>query len=289
MKHQRYFRGKDQVTLMRLIKEKTGYSFSSTGILSQAFRRRSYCVEESGKSNESLEFLGDQVISYYVMKLIAQRSITMNIESDYSSRFGERGLTAIKHRLTSNELFSAIVDEWEIAEYMIVGKCDEQNRVDQQTKVKADLFEAIIGAIAVASNWDQTVLETAVSRALNLEVRLQEIVENEYNWYSITVDNAIMRLKELAEKERCSMPKYEFWDLGKDANGNPVWGCSAYILNDETFIHRSVRASSKKEAQKACAYLILCEQLEMQNLYGINKFFPIWIYRDGKMTPDMLM
>ena len=54
MKHQRYFRGKDQVTLMRLIKEKTGYSFSSTGILSQAFRRRSYCVEEGGKSNESL-------------------------------------------------------------------------------------------------------------------------------------------------------------------------------------------------------------------------------------------
>ena len=74
--------------------------------------------------------------------------------------------------------------------------------MDQQTKVKADLFESIIGAIAIDSKWDSMVLETAVKQSLNLDDRLQDIIRNDCNLVTININNAVTVLKELAEKEQ---------------------------------------------------------------------------------------
>ena len=289
MRRQKYFNGQDKHKLKLLIQEKTGYCIRSSSALSQAFRRRSFCVEQEGKSNEMFEFIGDQVLSYYVVKIFSDRCCALNIEGDYAFRIRENYFTSLKQELVSNETLASIIDDWGIAEYLIVGRSDERNQVDQQTKVKADLFESIIGAIAVDSMWDPTVLETAVRNALNLDDRLQAIIQNDYNSMTVNIDNAVTVLKELAEKEQCSMPKYDFSGpehLGYDKDGNPIWHCSSSIVNDITGIIRGVFASSKKDAKKAVAYLMLCEHLQMQNQYGPNAFYPIWIYKDGKLIPD---
>ena len=289
MKRQKYFNGQDKQKLKLLIQEKTGYCIRSSCALSQAFRRRSFCAEEEGKSNEMFEFIGDQVLSYYVVKIISDRCCALNIEGDYSFRIRENYFTSLKQDLVSNEVLASIIDEWGVSEYLIVGRSDEKNQVDQQTKVKADLFESIIGAIAIDSKWDPLVLETAVRKALNLDDRLQAIIQSDYNSMTINIDNAVTVLKELAEKEQCSMPKYEFSGpevFGYDKDGNPIWHCSSSIINDITGIMRGVFASSKKDAKKAVAYLMLCEHFQMQNQYGPNAFYPTWIYKDGKLIPD---
>ena len=289
MKRQHYFFGEEEQKLKALIREKTGYCIQSREVLSQAFRRRSYCAECGGKSNEMFEFLGDQILSCYAVKIISERCVCMNIEGDYSFRIRENHFTSLKQELVSNEALAVIIDDWGVLEYLIVGKCDEKNQVDQQTKVKADLFESIIGAIAIDSNWDPIVLEAAVRKALNLDDRLQAIIQSDYNSMTINIDNAVTVLKELAEKEQCSMPKYEFSGpevFGYDKDGNPIWHCSSSITNGTTGIIRIVFASSKKDAKKAVAYLMLCEHFQMQNQYGPNAFYPTWIYKDGKLIPD---
>lgn len=289
MRKQKYFNGQDKQQLRLLIQEKTGYCIRSSCALSQAFRRRSFCAEQEGKSNEMFEFLGDQVLSYYVVKIISDRCCALNIEGDYAFRIRENYFTSLKQELVNNELLASIIDEWGISEYLIVGRSDEKNQVDQQVKVKADLFEAIIGAIAVDSRWDSMVLETAVRKSLNLDARLQNIILNDYNSITINIENAVTVLKELAEKEQCSMPKYDFSGpeaFGYDNNGNPIWHCSSSIVNDITGIIKGVYASSKKDAKKAVAYLLLCEHFQMQNQYGPNDFCSTWIYKDGKLVPE---
>ena len=289
MKRQKYFNGQDKQKLKLLIQEKTGYCIRSSCALSQAFRRRSFCAEEEGKSNEMFEFIGDQVLSYYVVKIISDRCCALNIEGDYSFRIRENYFTSLKQDIVSNEVLASIIDEWGVSEYLIVGRSDEKNQVDQQTKVKADLFESIIGAIAIDSKWNPVVLETAVRKSLNLDDRLQAIIQSDYNSMTINIDNAVTVLKELAEKEQCSMPKYEFSGpevFGYDKDGNPIWHCSSSIINDITGIMRGVYASSKKDAKKAVAYLMLCEHFQIQNQYGPNAFYPTWIYKDGKLIPD---
>ena len=226
MRRQKYFNGQDKQKLKLLIQEKTGYCIRSSCALSQAFRRRSFCVEQEGKSNEMFEFIGDQVLSYYVVKIFSDRCCSLNIEGDYAFRIRENYFTSLKQELVSNETLASIIDDWGIAEYLIVGRSDEKNQVDQQMKVKADLFESIIGAIAIDSKWDPTVLETAVRKSLNLDDRLQAIIQNDYNSMTVNIDNAVTVLKELAEKEQCSMPKYDFSGpehLGYDKDGNPIW------------------------------------------------------------------
>lgn len=286
MRRQKYFNVQDKIYLKKFIQEKTGYCIRSSCALSQAFRRRSFCVEDSGRSNEMFEFIGDQVLNYYVVKIISELCSSLNIEGDYSFRIRENHFTSLKQELVSNEVLAEIIDDWALAEYLIVGRTDEKNQVEQQTKVKADLFEAIIGAIAVDSKWDPVVLETAVKQALNLEERIQSIIQNDYNSITINMDNAITILKELGEKEICSMPKYDFSDLGYDKDGNPIWHCSCSVINDITGISRGVYASSKKDAKKAVSYLLLCEHFQMQNQYGVNDFYPIWVYKNGKLMPD---
>ena len=289
MKRQHYFFGEEEQKLKALIREKTGYCIQSGGGLSQAFRRRSYCAECGGKSNEMFEFLGDQILSYYAVKIISERCVCMNIEGDYSFRIRENHFTSLKQELVSNDALAEIIDAWGVLEYLIVGRCDEKNQVDQQTKVKADLFESIIGAIAIDSKWNPVVLETAVRKSLNLDERLQAIIQSDYNSMTINIDNAVTVLKELAEKEQCSMPKYEFSGpevFGYDKDGNPIWHCSSSITNDTTGIIRIVFASSKKDAKKAVAYLMLCEHLHIQNQYGPNAFLPIWNYKNGRLTPN---
>ena len=109
-----------------------------------------------------------------------------------------------------------------------------------------------------------------MKKSLNLDDRLQDIIQNDYNSKTINIDNAVTVLKELAEKEQCSMPKYDFSGpekLGYDKNGNPIWFCSSSIVNDITGIGRGVFASSKKDAKKSVAYLLLCEHFQMQNQY----------------------
>lgn len=289
MKRQKYFDTRDKAEIRKLIQEKTGYLISSDCILCQAFRRRSFCAEEGGKSNEMLEFIGDQVLSYYVVKIISDRCGSLNIEGDYAFRIRENNFTSLKQELVSNEVFARIIDDWAISDYLIVGISDEKNQVNTQTKVKADLFEAIIGAIAIDSKWDPAVLEATVKNALDLDERIQAAIENDFTSKNVNIDNAISVLKELAEKELCSAPEYDISGpeaMGYFEDGAPKWACRCSTINDVTGITRVVFASSKKEAKRASAYLVLCEHFQIQNQYGVSDFYPVWIYRDGRLMPD---
>lgn len=288
MKKEKIFYTKELNVLCRTICEKTGYYFRDYSLLTQAFTRSSYSAECGGESNEILEFIGDQVLSYFVVKIIAERVGALNGDCEYAFRVRENKFTAIKQELVCNEALAKIIDEWGIAEYLVVGKSDFANEVDKQPKIKADLFEAIIGAIAVGSNWNAEILEKAVIRSLSIEEKLKAVVKSDYRPENFSMENAVSTLKELAEHGECTPPEYDYGtpeNLGYDKDGNPIWACACSIINDKTGVVRQVWASSKKAAKRAAAYLVLCEHFELQNEYGENSKAPNWIYKDGKLRP----
>ena len=49
-----------------------GYRFNNPGLLEQAFTRRSYSEENGGENNEVLEFYGDKVLDFIVVKLFSE-------------------------------------------------------------------------------------------------------------------------------------------------------------------------------------------------------------------------
>lgn len=276
----------NELTRLRdVIFEKSGYWLKKT-YLEQAFTRKSYSVQSGEENNEKFELIGDRVLSYYVIKAIVEKFGAQNFDHKFNLRIPERVLSNLESQIVNNETLANIIDEWGIAEFLMVGKCDEDNRIDQQIKPKADLFEAILGAIAIDSKWDSTVLELAVKKMISLENRLEEFAEKQYRPTNCSIENAVTTLKEIAEKGFCSVPKYEYGspnEFGYDKNGNPIWCCTCSIMNDKTGIIRQVWCSSKKDAKKAAAYLVLCEQFELQNEYGINSKSIAWEFYNGKL------
>ncbi len=282
-------RGQEKLEARRIIQDKTGYFIKSTNILNQIFRRSSFAAETGQNSNEIFEFIGDQVLSFYVVKIVAERCGSLSLTDDYTFRIRENQFTLIKQALVNNETLAKIIDDWDMAKYLLLGRSDIKNDVVKESKVKADLLEAIIGAIAVESNWDSEILELAVSKALKIDETIKTMIESDTKVRYIDIDNAVTTLKEMAENGQCTMPKYEFVgpeSIGYDSDGNPKWSCSCTIINDKIGLTKNVYSTSKKDAKKATAYLILCEHLGMQNKYGPNDWFGIWIYKDGKLIPD---
>ena len=111
MKKEKIFYTKELNVLCRKIYEKTGYYFRDYSLLTQAFTRSSYSAECGGESNEILEFIGDQVLSYFVVKIIAERLGALNGDCEYAFRVRENKFTAIKQELVCNEALAKIIDE----------------------------------------------------------------------------------------------------------------------------------------------------------------------------------
>ncbi len=285
MKETKKFTGKERQTLKDVVAEKTGYIIVSNAILIQAFTRSSYSAVEGGENNEVLEFIGDRVLDFYVTKSITKRFGARGDDGSYSFRVRENRFTEIKSEITSNKALAKIVDEWDIVKYLVVGKSDLQNNVGEQEKVKADLFEAILGAIATATNWNSEILERAVSKMLSIEDALENIVITDYRPVEVTLDNAINTLNEMAGHHICDYPTYEITgpeNLGYDEEGNPKWHCACAVGN--LGITRGVLSNSKKISKKAAAYLVLCDHFELQNEYGSNSKLPGWTWKDGQLV-----
>ena len=162
--------------LKELILQQIGnYRFKNPQLLKQAFTRRSFTEENGGDNNEVLEFIGDKVLDIAVIRYLVKRFSNAINEKDYhatysserameafSSSLKEGELTKLKQRLVQKDTLARRVDELGIADFLIMGKGDIQNNRSQDNSVKEDLFEAIIGAIAIDSNWDFEKIQEAV-------------------------------------------------------------------------------------------------------------------------------
>ena len=143
------------------IEKKIGYRFDDKSLLKLAFTHSSYANENKVASNEKLEFLGDSILNFCV--------------ADYLFRKGggnEGTLSVMRSKIVSEPPIARCVDGLDIIGHLAcgVGESHNQNKSDA---VKADLFEAVVGAvyldcddIAVCQSFIIKHLGTAVNDAL---------------------------------------------------------------------------------------------------------------------------
>lgn len=179
MRKKKGYTPQEQEKLKKIIQERTGYRIKSDKLLEQIFTRSTYSARKGGENNEVLEFIGDQVLSYFLVKKLSRFCGDWNDEGEYIFRLREHHLTTIKQELVCNENLCQIIDSWGVAKYVVAGPKDWPNELDDQPKARADLFEAILGAIALESGWNPEILEQAVHKMLSLDKRLAVLVPKE--------------------------------------------------------------------------------------------------------------
>ena len=176
--------------------EKTlGYEFNNKTLLEQAFTRRSYTAENGGESNEVLEFIGDSVLGMIIVKHISEyysrketsseifekylKEVDSNFKNhvnkmQFGSELNEAELSELKIALVQRSSLAAATEKCGFHDYLIMGKSDIEGGVQNEASVKEDLFEAIIGAVAIDSRWNMTIIEEIVLRLLEVDRVLEE-------------------------------------------------------------------------------------------------------------------
>jgi ribonuclease-3 len=190
--------------VIRKIEEILGYRFQNPALLRQAFTRSSYTNEmlqaktpADTDSNEVLEFIGDSVLSAVLATILIRRCGSLG-ERGLTCPLDEGDLSRIKSNLSDKRALSGIVRELGLAKHLRVSRGDLANGILEEASPQEDLFESIIGAIALDCNMDLGVLIPILER-LDRPDRLTEQPKAQKDPKST--------VKEYCEKNRLS---YEF-------------------------------------------------------------------------------
>ncbi|MBR7064227.1 MAG: hypothetical protein IKI31_03685, partial [Treponema sp.] len=145
------------------------YQFKNKKLLLQAFTRKSYSEENPEfQNNEILEFYGDEILDFFVTKQM-HKQFSKIINGMLVSEKNEDELTKLKSILVSKQSLANCMYNFEFSKFLLLGKSDEKNAVQNSISVNEDLFEAIIGAVAVDCNWDYSILEKVCKTMLQME------------------------------------------------------------------------------------------------------------------------
>lgn len=244
-----------------------GYAFHKPYLLAQAFTRKSYAEEmdtawvnpggEVGaESNEILEFIGDKALDLIVMrKLIdrygdfceypALRRVDGHfMPSAFRSVRSEGNMTELKSSLVRRETLAKEVERFGWSQYLIMSKGDELQNVENGQKAREDLFEAVLGAVALDCEWNFAILSDVVERMLLLNEKLDN---------GFGKENAVGELQTLMQRNFRLTPEYTY----REQNGGFL--CTVRLFDDTVGIVWSYptgfsgTGKSKKEAAAEAA------------------------------------
>ena len=145
-----------------------GYEFVNENILRQAFTRRAFSIEYGTGDSEVLEFYGDSALNTVITRELARQAT--DVEAIYpcepfTSDYDEGELTRIKQYYSNKEYLAARAEALGLDKYILYGTGEERSE-----SALEDMMEALIGAVAVDSNWDWYTLESVVDQLLTIQL-----------------------------------------------------------------------------------------------------------------------
>ena len=272
---------------LAVIQEKIGYEFREPYLLAQAFIRRSFAAENQNyEDNEKLEFVGDKVLDFIVVKKLVKSfafKATTLLQSLESVDKGEKPssenvtegeilaftqneteMTEIKKQIVQTSFLAKIADRLDLAKYLVMGKGDIKGGVGNEPHVKEDLIEAIIGAVAIDSEWDIPVIEGVVEGMLNLSYHIKNGVDDGVDYVSY--------VQNWHQKEYSRAPDYVFCVFD---NGT-AFSCNLHLVGyvgaDFEGIAESKKAAQRLVAKRAYEYIIEKEKQSSSVMKVIGSF-----------------
>lgn len=228
---------------LREVESILSYQFQNKALLIQAFTRSSYAKEHNTMDNEVLEFLGDTVLGQVVVSRLINH-FTIEGDEGLDSKVDENTLTDYKIKLVNKKILAARIDKLDLVTYLLVGKGDEKIKVTDKDSVKEDLFEAIVGAVTIDTNYNWDKLNDLIDVMLDIDEFFGNNFQEAY-------ENSIRKLQTWFQKKGYGVPNYHF-EESYNYSGN-LWHCHLF-LNDNRF---EGKADTKIEAKKICAQNVM--------------------------------
>ncbi len=187
---------------IKVIQEKIGYRFNNIALLKQAFIRKTYSEEKGGFNNEVLEFIGDAALNAATVKILVEIYGQIDKETNqFNPIMDEGAYTNARKKLVEKQTLSLKMEELGFNQYLVLGKGDIKIDVKDDNSVKEDLFEAIIGAVALDCKWNYATIVKVVKKMLQPEKLLKQKAE--------TIDENYIGLVQVwSQKKSGKLPEY---------------------------------------------------------------------------------
>ena len=240
------------------IERAIGYAFRDRTLLRQAFTRRSFTKEYEAKHkrpapvecNELPETLGDSMLSAALLTILFRRHGRITGRG-YESDFGEGVFTEIKKNLCDKTALSRIIDGLAtedgtpFAALQTASDGDRSSGNYNSPSPKEDLFESVIGAVALDCGMDFSLIVPVVERLDDPERLTVRIPEKD----------AVTRVKELCEAKKWKYDYPEIGRTGPDHDPTFTVGCE---INGEL---RGTGSGKSKKAARAEAAKAALEKM----------------------------
>lgn len=166
------------------IEKNLGYQFSDSQLLMQALCHKSYSKENPEcPHNEKLEFLGDAVLDVVISDLLMEKY-----------REDQEGSLSRKRASVVNEdRLSSLAQQMQLDQFLLIGQRESKNNLRENPRIRASVFEAIVGAIYKDSNfqaafsWLQIIFDPVIDEAFSnhdferdYKTRFQEWVQDKH-------------------------------------------------------------------------------------------------------------
>lgn len=213
------------------------YSFKNIEHLKLALTHRS----KSKNHNERLEFLGDSVLGCIIAEKL------FNIFPDVN----EGDLSRYKISLVNGKFLAELASKFNLGDYLDLGISEIKSGGHKKSRLLEDVFEAIIGAIYLDSNYETTT----------------KVILNWFNDSLIELQsNGIQKdfksqLQELCHKFGYSLPVYTVDKIdGQDHDQRIYISCRIISLD----ISASSMSYSRKKAEQESAGKLLNKILKIE-------------------------
>lgn len=207
-----------------------GYRFTTRHLLEQALRHGSADAARAGGSYQRLEFLGDAVLGHASAMLLFERFPDAD----------EGVLTRMRAHLIRSATLAEKAAWLGLDGWVQVGRSEEQSRGRERAALLEDVFEALVGAIALDGGFEAA--RAFVERQLHDD--LAALDER-----TLMLADAKSALQQAAQADGLPLPEYvEHRAQGPDHK--PMWVYS--VLWDGEEIARG-EGRSKRDAQQQAA------------------------------------
>ncbi|RUM40463.1 MAG: ribonuclease III [Desulfocapsa sp.] len=213
------------------LQEKIGYTFNDITLLQLSMVHSSFAFErlDSGRHNETQEFLGDAVLDLAVGFLLFSRFPELR----------EGKLTRIRSALVNESGLAERAEAIDLGKYLLLGKGEDASSGREKSSILSCAYEAMVGAVFLDGGYD--VVQAYVQRTFG------PLIEERGD--QLTAADAKSRLQEQLQEQYNQGPTYIL-----DAEEGPA---HARIFTVSVQFHDRVlgsgRASSKKEAEQRAA------------------------------------
>ena len=202
---------------LKEVYEEIGYKFKTPSLLIQALKDSS-CTNNkfidkddastayyATKNNKTLAFYGDLSIYGAIGKIIGENTYTFNKDhiEEYTFLCSLKELTNKKVSLSKNETFKEMVRENDFySRYVIKGEA-----LNKSKKSEADSFEAVMGAVAIDSNWNYQEIIKVFKKLMPFYKEKVFTERDYYNYLSgIEKETCLERISELVNNKTIRRP-----------------------------------------------------------------------------------